>query len=133
MQIGVIGLGRMGGNISRRLMQNGHEVVVYDHDPKAIATVAKDGAKGVEGLDKLVAQLMPPRPVWVMLPAGKITEDTIVQLGKLLEAGDIVHRRRQYILEGRYPPRQDAPGAQASTTSMSARAAACGGSSAAIA
>ena len=90
MQIGVIGLGRMGGNISRRLIQNGHEVIVYDHDPKAIATVAKDGAKGVEGLDKLVAQLIPPRPVWVMLPAGKITEDTIVQLGKLLDAGDIV-------------------------------------------
>jgi 6-phosphogluconate dehydrogenase len=90
MQIGVIGLGRMGGNISRRLIQNGHEVVVYDHDPKAIAAVAEDGAKGVEGLDKLVAQLIPPRPVWVMLPAGKITEDTIAQLGKLLDAGDIV-------------------------------------------
>jgi 6-phosphogluconate dehydrogenase len=80
----------MGGNISRRLIENRHEVVVYDHDPKAIAAVARDGAKGVEGLDKLVAQLIPPRPVWVMLPAGKITEDTIVQLGKLLDAGDIV-------------------------------------------
>jgi 6-phosphogluconate dehydrogenase len=90
MQIGVIGLGRMGGNISRRLIQNGHQVVVYDHDPKATATVAADGAKGVDGLDKLVAQLIPPRPVWVMLPAGRITEDTIVQLGKLLDAGDIV-------------------------------------------
>jgi 6-phosphogluconate dehydrogenase len=90
MQIGVIGLGRMGGNISRRLIENGHEVVVYDHDPKATAAVAQDGAKGVAGLDKLVAQLIPPRPVWVMLPAGKITEDTIVQLGKLLDAGDIV-------------------------------------------
>jgi 6-phosphogluconate dehydrogenase len=90
MQIGVIGLGRMGGNISRRLMQNGHEVVVYDHDPKAIAAIAQDGAKGVGDLEKLVAQLIPPRPVWVMLPAGKITEDTIVQLGKMLDAGDIV-------------------------------------------
>ena len=90
MQIGVIGLGRMGGNISRRLIQNGHEVVVYDHDPRATAAVAADGAKGVDGLDKLVAQLIPPRPVWVMLPAGRITEDTIVQLGKLLDAGDIV-------------------------------------------
>jgi 6-phosphogluconate dehydrogenase len=90
MQIGVIGLGRMGGNISRRLIQNGHDVVVYDHDPKAIAAIAQDGAKGVGDLEKLVAQLMPPRPVWVMLPAGKITEDTIVQLGKLLDAGDIV-------------------------------------------
>ena len=89
MQIGVVGLGRMGGNISRRLIENGHEVVAYDHDPKATAAVAEDGAKGVEGLDKLVAQLIPPRPVWVMLPAGQITEDTIVQLGKLLSAGDI--------------------------------------------
>jgi 6-phosphogluconate dehydrogenase len=90
MQIGVIGLGRMGGNISRRLIQNGHEVIVYDHDPKAIAAVSRDGAKSADGLDKLVAQLRPPRPVWVMLPAGKITEDTIGQLGKLLDAGDIV-------------------------------------------
>jgi 6-phosphogluconate dehydrogenase len=90
MQIGVIGLGRMGGNISRRLMQNGHEVVVYDHDPKAVSTIVQDGAKGVGDLEKLVAQLIPPRPVWVMLPAGKITEDTIVQLGKMLDAGDIV-------------------------------------------
>jgi 6-phosphogluconate dehydrogenase len=90
MQIGVIGLGRMGGNISRRLIANGHEVVVYDHDAKAIAAVSRDGAKGAEGLDKLVKLLRPPRPVWVMLPAGKITEDTIVQLGKLLDAGDVV-------------------------------------------
>ncbi len=90
MQIGVIGLGRMGGNISRRLMQNGHEVVVYDHDAKAIAAISRDGAKGAEGLDKLVALLRPPRPVWVMLPAGTITEDTIAQLGKLLDTGDIV-------------------------------------------
>src|ERR1700734_3859257 len=90
MQIGVIGLGRMGGNISRRLMENGHEVVVYDHDPKAIDAVSRDGAKSAEGLDKLIAQLRPPRPVWVMLPAGQITEDTIGQLGKLLDPGDIV-------------------------------------------
>jgi 6-phosphogluconate dehydrogenase len=90
MQIGVIGLGRMGGNISRRLIQNGHEVIVYDHDPNAVAAVSRDGAKGAAGLDKLVAQLIPPRPVWVMLPAGKITEETIAELGKLLDAGDIV-------------------------------------------
>src|SRR5271170_4535947 len=90
MQIGVIGLGRMGGNITRRLMQHGHEVVVYDHDAKAVAAVSRDGATGTAGLDKLVQQLRPPRPVWVMLPAGKITEDVIGQLGKLLQAGDIV-------------------------------------------
>ena len=90
MQIGVIGLGRMGGNISRRLIKNGHEVVVYDHDAKAIAALSRDGATGVRGLDKLVQQLRPPRAVWVMLPAGKITEDVIGELGKLLAAGDIV-------------------------------------------
>ena len=90
MQIGVIGLGRMGGNITRRLIQNGHEAVVYDHDPKAIAELKRDGASGADGLEKLVQQLRPPRAVWVMLPAGKITDDTITQLGKLLSAGDIV-------------------------------------------
>jgi 6-phosphogluconate dehydrogenase len=90
MQIGVIGLGRMGGNIARRLIQHGHQPVVYDHDAKAIAALSRDGATPADGLDKLVAQLRPPRPVWVMLPAGKITEDTIGQLATLLAAGDIV-------------------------------------------
>jgi len=90
MQIGVIGLGRMGGNISRRLIRNSHEVVVYDHDAKAVAALAHDGAKGADGLDALVQKLKPPRAVWVMLPAGKITEDVIDQLGKSLAAGDTV-------------------------------------------
>jgi 6-phosphogluconate dehydrogenase len=90
MQIGVIGLGRMGGNISRRLIKNGHEVVVYDHDAKAVAALSRDGALGAGGLDKLVQQLRPPRAVWVMLPAGKITEDVIAELAKLLAAGDVV-------------------------------------------
>jgi 6-phosphogluconate dehydrogenase len=90
MQIGVIGLGRMGGNISRRLIKNAHEVVVYDHDAKAVAALSRDGAKGAGGLDTLVQQLRPPRAVWVMLPAGKITEDVIGELAKLLAAGDIV-------------------------------------------
>jgi 6-phosphogluconate dehydrogenase len=90
MQIGVIGLGRMGGNISRRLIKNGHEVVVYDHDAKAVAALSRDGATGAGGLDKLVQQLRPPRAVWVMLPAGKITDDVISELAKLLAAGDIV-------------------------------------------
>jgi 6-phosphogluconate dehydrogenase len=90
MQIGMVGLGRMGGNIARRLMQHGHEAVVYDRDVKAVAALSKDGASGTAGLDKLVKQLRPPRAVWVMLPAGEITEGTIVELGNLLEAGDIV-------------------------------------------
>jgi 6-phosphogluconate dehydrogenase len=90
MQIGVIGLGRMGGNISRRLIKNGHQVVVYDHDAKAVAALSRDGATGTGGLDALVQQLHPPRAVWVMLPAGKITEGVIAELAKLLAAGDIV-------------------------------------------
>ena len=90
MQIGVIGLGRMGGNITRRLIQNGHEAIVYDHDAKAVAELGRDGAIGADGLDSLVQKLRPPRAVWVMLPAGKITEDVIGQLAKLLAAGDIV-------------------------------------------
>src|SRR5437588_3296073 len=90
MQIGVIGLGRMGGNITRRLIQNGHEAVVYDHDANAVATLREDGAIGAAGLDKLVKQLEPPRAVWLMLPAGKITEDTIGQLAELLGPGDII-------------------------------------------
>jgi 6-phosphogluconate dehydrogenase len=90
MQIGMIGLGRMGGNITRRLIQNGHEVVVYDRDPKPVAELGRDGAIGADGLDKLVQKLRAPRAVWVMLPAGKITEDTIRQLAKLLAAGDVV-------------------------------------------
>ncbi len=90
MQIGVIGLGRMGGNITRRLMQNGHEAVVYDHDAAAIAEVSRAGAVAASGLDKLVQELHPPRAVWVMLPAGKITEEVIVDLAKLLQPGDVV-------------------------------------------
>jgi len=90
MQIGIIGLGRMGGNIARRLMANGHQTVVYDHDAKAVAALDRDGASGASGLDQLVAQLRPPRAVWVMLPAGPITEDIIGELGDMLHPGDIV-------------------------------------------
>lgn len=90
MQIGIIGLGRMGGNVARRLGRNGHEVVVYDRDSEAIASLKGDGAIGAADPAKLVQKLRPPRAVWVMLPAGKITEDTIVALAKLLQAGDIV-------------------------------------------
>jgi 6-phosphogluconate dehydrogenase len=90
MQIGVIGLGRMGGNITRRFIQNGHESVVYDRDANAVAALGRDGAIGATGLDKLVSQLRAPRAIWVMLPAGKITDDTINQLAKLLAADDII-------------------------------------------
>ena len=90
MQIGVIGLGRMGGTITRRFMQNGHEAVVFDHDANAVAALGRDGAIGAKGLDTLVRQLRAPRAIWVMLPAGEITEDTIVELAKLLARDDII-------------------------------------------
>jgi len=88
MQIGIIGLGRMGANIGRRLMTKGHAVVGYDRDPKAVAALS--GATAAQNLKDLVAKLVAPRAVWVMLPAGKITEDTIAELGELLSAGDTV-------------------------------------------
>jgi 6-phosphogluconate dehydrogenase len=90
MQLGVIGLGRMGGNIARRLMAGGHQCVVYDHDPAAVAKLAQDGATGATDLADLVGQLHPPRAVWVMLPAGEPTDATVTTLGKLMGAADTV-------------------------------------------
>ncbi len=90
MQIGMVGLGRMGGNIVRRLMRHGHEAVVYDRDAKAVAALAHEGAAGAAGLDELVGRVAKPRAIWVMLPAGRITETTIGQLADRLEPGDIV-------------------------------------------
>ncbi|NEV80731.1 NAD(P)-binding domain-containing protein, partial [Rhodopseudomonas sp. BR0C11] len=87
MQIGMIGLGRMGGNIVRRLMKDGHHAVVYDRDPQAVEALTREGATGAGGLEELVRKLDAPRAVWVMLPAGHITETTIEQLAKLLAAG----------------------------------------------
>jgi 6-phosphogluconate dehydrogenase len=90
MQLGIIGLGRMGGNIARRLMQDGHACVVYDRDAKAVDALAKDGATGAKDLKDLAARLEAPRAVWVMLPAGGPTEETVAALGEVLEAGDTV-------------------------------------------
>jgi 6-phosphogluconate dehydrogenase len=90
MQLGMIGLGRMGGNIVRRLMKQGHTAVVYDKDPKAVAAIGADGAVGANALEDFVKKLEKPRTAWVMLPAGKITETTIETLSKLLEAEDVI-------------------------------------------
>src|SRR6201986_4738926 len=90
MQLGMIGLGRMGGNIVRRLMKQGHTSVVYDKDPKAVAAIGADGAVGASALEDFVKKLEKPRTAWVMLPAGKITETTIEALSKLMEAGDVI-------------------------------------------
>jgi 6-phosphogluconate dehydrogenase len=90
MQIGFIGLGKMGGNMVRRLARQGHQCVVFDQN--ATAAKALVGERVTEGADlaELVARLEKPRAVWVMLPAGEITDGTVMQLGALLERGDIV-------------------------------------------
>jgi 6-phosphogluconate dehydrogenase len=91
MQIGVIGLGRMGANISRRLMRAGHSTVVWDANPASVTGLGSDGATPASGLADLVAKLSEsPKAVWVMLPHGKITEDAIAQLAGMMSKGDIV-------------------------------------------
>src|SRR5665213_1187665 len=91
MQIGVIGLGHMGGNISRRLMKAGHSCVVFDVNVTPREALAKEGATPTASLAELVKALVEtPRAVWVMLPAGRITEETVAQLAGLLESSDMI-------------------------------------------
>jgi 6-phosphogluconate dehydrogenase len=90
MRLGMIGLGRMGGNLARRLMADGHECVVFDANPAAIAQLGEAGAITSDSLNALAAALPKPRIVWIMLPAGHITEATIATLSGVLEPGDII-------------------------------------------
>ena len=88
MQIGIVGLGRMGANIGRRLMRAGHQIVGFDASAEAVK--ALEGASPAADLAALVAALTPPRAVWVMLPAGRITEETIASLAQLLSPDVVV-------------------------------------------
>ncbi|WP_372785574.1 phosphogluconate dehydrogenase (NAD(+)-dependent, decarboxylating) [Phenylobacterium sp.] len=91
MQIGMIGLGKMGGNMSRRLMQAGHGCVVYDREAKAREALAKNGAIDAASVADVVTLLGPgPRAVWLMLPVGQVTDDMVTTLAGLLSAGDII-------------------------------------------
>jgi 6-phosphogluconate dehydrogenase len=90
MEIGIVGLGRMGANIARRSMRGGHSVVAFDVKADAIAALTREGAKGAESLAALVAALKPPRAVWLMLPAGKVTDDAVAELARHLSARDTV-------------------------------------------
>ncbi|WP_349259169.1 phosphogluconate dehydrogenase (NAD(+)-dependent, decarboxylating) [Gaiella sp.] len=90
MQLGMVGLGRMGANLVRRLMRDGHECAGTDVDADAVAALAKEGMTGASTPRDLVEALAPPRTVWVMVPAGEITEHAISELADLLEPGDTI-------------------------------------------
>ena len=132
MQLGMVGLGRMGAGIVRRLMKDGHRCVGYDVSPDAVKALEADGAEGATSLADFVAKLEKPRAVWVMVPAGSITDRTIDSLADVLEEGDVVidGGNTHYIDDIRHATRCARRG---STTSTAARAGASGASSAASA
>ncbi|MGD9890686.1 MAG: phosphogluconate dehydrogenase (NAD(+)-dependent, decarboxylating) [Dehalococcoidia bacterium] len=90
MEIGMIGLGRMGGNMTRRLLQGGHRVVVFDRSTEAVQAAEDEGAAGAGSLAELVQALQPPRAVWMMVPAGAPVEATIAELSPLMSSGDVL-------------------------------------------
>ncbi|MEE8494296.1 MAG: decarboxylating 6-phosphogluconate dehydrogenase [Nitrospirales bacterium] len=90
MQLGMVGLGRMGANMVRRLMAGGHQCVVFDLNPENVAQLAKEGAAGAATLEEFVTKLTTPRVAWVMVPAGTPTEKTVMALADKMERGDII-------------------------------------------
>ena len=90
MELGIIGLGRMGGNMAQRLLNDGHKVVAYDPKEEAVQAIAKEGALGVSSIADLSAQLTPPRAVWVMVPSGQATESTVNAVAEALSPGDVI-------------------------------------------
>ncbi len=90
MQIGIVGLGRMGGNMARRLMKGGHEVAGFATDAAAVKALTSDGGSGTTNLDEFVQKLKPPRVAWVMVPAGAVTEQVVGDLAKRMQGGDTI-------------------------------------------
>ena len=90
MEIGMVGLGRMGGNMAQRLLRGGHTVVAFDQSAAALAANVSEGAAGADSVTDLVGRLAPPRAVWLMLPAGEVTEASMEELGGLLAPGDAI-------------------------------------------
>ena len=90
MEIGMVGLGRMGGNMAQRLLRGGHTVVAFDQSAAALAANVSEGAAGADSVADLVGRLAPPRAVWLMLPAGEVTEASMEELGGLLAPGDAI-------------------------------------------
>jgi 6-phosphogluconate dehydrogenase len=90
MELGIVGLGRMGANMARRLMRDGHEIVAYDVNPEAVAALAGEGAQGASSVQDMVSAMTAPRSIWVMVPAGEITESTVEEVAAALESGDAI-------------------------------------------
>jgi len=90
MELGIVGLGRMGANMARRLMRDGHKIVAYDVNPEAVSTLAGEGAEEASSLQEMAAKLSAPRSVWIMVPAGEITEKTVEDVAAVLESGDAI-------------------------------------------
>jgi 6-phosphogluconate dehydrogenase len=90
MQLGMVGLGKMGANMTTRLLKGGHEMVVFDRNQLKVEEAEAEGAKGIGALEGFVEDLSSPRAVWVMVPAGKPTEQTVATLGEILSAGDTI-------------------------------------------
>ena len=90
MQLGMVGLGRMGANMTRRLMRGGHQLVVSDLSPDSVKQLAGEGATGSTSLEDMIHTLTPPRAVWIMVPAGAATESTVQKVAAHLQAGDAI-------------------------------------------
>ena len=90
MDLGIVGLGRMGANMARRLMGDGHRIVAYDVNPEAVSALAAEGVEGADSLEALAQALSVPRAVWVMVPSGEITEKTVAEVAAVLEPGDAI-------------------------------------------
>ena len=96
MELGIVGLGRMGANMARRLMRDGHKIVAYDVNPEAVAELAGEGAEGAASLQDLASAMTAPRSVWVMVPAGEITEKTVAEVAAAQGGGaGNAHRQSQ--------------------------------------
>jgi 6-phosphogluconate dehydrogenase len=124
MELGMIGLGQMGAKMSRRLLKDGHHVVVYNRNPSKVQVMVSEGAVGAYSLEELASKLNPPRAVWAMVPAGNPTESALNAMSEVLSKGDtliegIATTATQYAAPHRFRRKS-------CSSSMSARAVACG-------